>query len=499
MQLRATQGEKVRHTNIINIYIPASLSGDGQWPTVPSEFTQLEKRVQSYAEHPPIIGENEHWWKWDGEAYIDTGKPSRGEKGQRGEAGLRGEIGPRGGQGPQGERGPQGEQGPQGIPGELTVRQGNTLYANALKGTASGAIFRLDAVSPLEHSVPVKVRSKNLWRLDATTAISSANMLSVDGNMVTIAAHETIYGVQMRNPELQIGNTYTFSAVSVSDHGGNWGWKLAYADGTYSVDSQSLTTTLTIAKEVKSVMFYIGSPYVGNQPVEIVGLQIEEGTTATAYTPYVPDLSAVTVYQHGKNLSHYTKITTDDNKTGAGWFIVANRPWVQHGTYTLSADVTVYVDDTATYRWFGLSATYVEGGTTVKRIAISSSEESALPFRDGKTRHYSATIQTDPSKTLKQITITTLDCSSSTGARNAKAENIQLEVGGAETAYEPYVAPVTYPVNEDGTVDGIVGNGEVMTLSADTAGVLIDCEYNRDINKAFDQLVQAIISMGGNI
>ena len=36
MQLRATQGEAVRHTNVIKVYIPASLSGDAEWPEVPS-------------------------------------------------------------------------------------------------------------------------------------------------------------------------------------------------------------------------------------------------------------------------------------------------------------------------------------------------------------------------------------------------------------------------------------------------------------------------------
>lgn len=81
MQLRATQGELVKHTNIITVYIPASLSGDEQWPTVPSEFTQMEQRMKGYAEHPPTIGENGNWWEWNGEAYADTGKPSRGEGG----------------------------------------------------------------------------------------------------------------------------------------------------------------------------------------------------------------------------------------------------------------------------------------------------------------------------------------------------------------------------------------------------------------------------------
>ena len=80
VQLRATQGELVKHTNTVNVYIPASLSGDEQWPTVPSEFSDMERRimekateVEGYATHMPTIGENGNWWEWDGTAYVDTG------------------------------------------------------------------------------------------------------------------------------------------------------------------------------------------------------------------------------------------------------------------------------------------------------------------------------------------------------------------------------------------------------------------------------------------
>lgn len=61
----------------------------------------------------PTIGDNGNW-------YIgseDTGKPSRGEKGDTGATGLQGPQGEKGATGPQGERGPKGEQGIQGPQG----------------------------------------------------------------------------------------------------------------------------------------------------------------------------------------------------------------------------------------------------------------------------------------------------------------------------------------------------------------------------------------------
>ena len=40
MQLKAVQGDVVRHTNVIRVPVQNSLSGDAQWPTLPTEFSQ---------------------------------------------------------------------------------------------------------------------------------------------------------------------------------------------------------------------------------------------------------------------------------------------------------------------------------------------------------------------------------------------------------------------------------------------------------------------------
>lgn len=45
VQLRGIKGDTVRHTNLITIRIPKSIAGEAQWPEVPSEFTQIEQRV----------------------------------------------------------------------------------------------------------------------------------------------------------------------------------------------------------------------------------------------------------------------------------------------------------------------------------------------------------------------------------------------------------------------------------------------------------------------
>ena len=67
LQLRGTQGEKVRHTNIIRVFVPESLSGDAQWPTLPSEFSQAEAVIRELNAHPPIPGSEGFWMVWNTE------------------------------------------------------------------------------------------------------------------------------------------------------------------------------------------------------------------------------------------------------------------------------------------------------------------------------------------------------------------------------------------------------------------------------------------------
>ena len=72
-QLRGENGEKTKYTNVVTVYIPASLSGHGEWPELPSEFAQAEARLRDINAHPPIPGEdNEHWalWSYELQAYV---------------------------------------------------------------------------------------------------------------------------------------------------------------------------------------------------------------------------------------------------------------------------------------------------------------------------------------------------------------------------------------------------------------------------------------------
>lgn len=78
-------------------------------------------------------------------------------------------------------------------------------------------------------------------------------------------------------------------------------------------------------------------------------------------------------------------------------------------------------------------------------------------------------------------------------------KGIQLEIGESATEFEEYIEPTSYIPNADGTVEGVKSIYPNTTLTTDTSGVLVECEYNKDTNKVIENLVNAIISLGGNV
>lgn len=57
------------------------------------EARNQAETAASYTAHPPLVGGNGNWFLWNGTAYVDSGYPTRGEKGDDGPAGANGAPG----------------------------------------------------------------------------------------------------------------------------------------------------------------------------------------------------------------------------------------------------------------------------------------------------------------------------------------------------------------------------------------------------------------------
>lgn len=73
---------------------------------------------------------------------------------------------------------------------------------------------------------------------------------------------------------------------------------------------------------------------------------------------------------------------------------------------------------------------------------------------------------------------------------------VQFELGDVPTDFALCKGPTAYETDGTGCCT-VSTQGQVLTLLSDAPGLV--CTYPRDTNKAYDRLVQAIISMGGNV
>jgi hypothetical protein len=374
---------------------------------------------------------------------------------------------------------------------ELQEQIGNS--ANAIKNTASGTAISLTDISPLEHILTVKARSKNLIDFSKPTSelrLSSCT-LSEDGKTLTSKFTNNNYSqiiIYYLNDYLlnNKGKTITFSVKeSYSDVSLAiviWGDMTTGA--TYQADNSPTGATsfsLKISENFTSInrielrFNRAGTPFTTERTFS--EFQLELNPTKTPYAPYV-DVSTANVSKCGKNLMPYPfsnstttingitftdsgdgTITANGTATENAIYYFINEPFVlPKGTYTLSGSPVGGVYETY---YIGFAYTNDE---TNKEAGVP--EEGKIVELE-KVRAIYIVVK-------KGITVNNL------------VFKPQLEKGTAATEYEPYTEPTTYNINADGTVEGVTSLYPATTLMSDTEGVVIDVEYNADTKKYID-------------
>lgn len=370
--------------------------------------------------------------------------------------------------------------------------------AECLKGTASGSAFLLDDVSPVTHEMGVRVRGKNLFDKD--------NYIIITGNQSYLAFDIS---------KLIIGNKYTFSSnlpitwFKISDD----------TPGYNSVQLLNLAgfTTFTFTMQRNSNISSTATQYlfigIDTSTDKIIGniseldgynIQIELGTTATAYTPYVPDLTAVKVSRCGKNLLNSLSIWAEQNTSVISrdnGIVIIQSPntktttsisqfynkTLPAGTYAFSIDCTI--ENTKKAPRPNEILLFVNNAPHVLVFNMTS---------DGTYHRKSKFTLTKKSSVIIRFYFNVDDLTETSDVpTTASFSNVQLELGSTATIYEPYNSKTDYTPNADGTVEGVTSLHPNTTLMTDTDGVIIDCNYYKDIDKAFNELTTSVALSGG--
>lgn len=212
----------------------------------------------------------------------------------------------------------------------------------------------------------------------------------------------------------------------------------------------------------------------------------------------VEDLTTVKVRKQGKNLIPFPY---QGLKFGTSTYNGID--------FTVYEDGSILINGTATgntIRYLYSNATDLLG--LKSGITISGSKNASDDTQQGNVyfvcNYYNSTgtmeqglIASTASSNKKTITDAWKGLGIYINVPNGKTVNNllikpQLEIGATATEYEPYITPTEYIPTADGTVNGVTSLYPNTTLTTDMDGVIIDCEYNRDINKAFAALEAAM-------
>lgn len=367
----------------------------------------------------------------------------------------------------------------------------NNTFANAFKRKVSGTAVQVDDVSPVEHIVGCKVRSKNLWNM---SALKNTKLLTLNADgSVTVAASN--YACTSENklkefcPSLKVGDVVTLSISTT-------GRPLIYLVGANVRIDRGTTITITEAMLNSLVTFY--GAYLQDADYDVAhtvySIQLEIGREATEYAPYVNPATA-TLTKCGKNLIPFF--------TSAYTYTYRN---VVHTCDTISN--TIKMNGTAEagggrtiFSRFAKPITLVKGVTyTLQARLISGVGANFHCYLTGIEAESKVIVYCLANNSTTFTATENIKCFVGVNQvegityENAVVQ-FQLEVGGVATSLETYRGE-EHSVATDGTVSGMVSFYPNMTIFSDTANVTIDCEYNRDSNKVFAELYR-YIEQGG--
>lgn len=361
--------------------------------------------------------------------------------------------------------------------------------SNALKGkiTAEGAL-RIDDISPVKHKMNVRVSSKNLipypysWFGGATEkTLKGVTFIINDDGSITLNGTATgeLSTELVKSPISAIEGVYTLSGTPTGTS--TTYYLQAYIDNKYGSISASDNKTpqynVSKGQKITRIVLYIKPGVVFNNLV--VKPQFERGNVATDYTPYV-DPASVTLSEYRKNLIPYPYANTTKTTNGI--------------TFTDNGDGSITINGTAT------AATAFSFSENLRMnlpgiYTLSKNVPNVyLYIAYYKNNSYVGEKAVSGNNTFTLVDLTSIDCDRVRCAVQITAGAVfnnavlkpQLELGSTATDYEKSQSPETFTPLADGTVTGVKNIYPTTSLLANKDNVIIDVEYNKDLNKSLN-------------
>lgn len=265
--------------------------------------------------------------------------------------------------------------------------------------------------------------------------------------------------------------------------------KDAVTDRAYSPTSENAQSGKAVAEALKAERTYANNSFSGAlrgsasgeavRLTDVSPIEHEIKIKLTAESNH-SDFSGVTLKRYGKNLLPYPYRNTNIDYTFNGI------------NYKVKSDGTVVLNGTANEQsYFILAGLVLNKGVYYLSGCPSGGEGStySIYFQYDNFSYYKA----DYGSGVKIDINEKKNCAVAINiGKNTAVSNLifkpMLEVGSKLTDFEERRTAVAYTPAVDGTVTGVTSISPDMTFLSDTDGIIINAEYNKDLNKAISEL-----------
>lgn len=451
-------GDKRATTQIAQVSVKPSGYGEGATPAepTPTEYEQLVAIANSAEQLAQSVRSD-----------ADSGA-FKGDKGEQGNKGDKGDTGAVGAKGDKGDKGDPGKDA-------VTDRAYSPTSENAQSGKAVA-----EAIQTVTTDKQDKFASVSHPDPDG-----NVTLLTIDTPELNVYNSNHTSSIRMNDNGVQLTNVSGLAKLNVNQNNikcSNFSGAipvLGVATPVAAADSSKNITELDLPYQAANKQYVEDTTnnvksYVNNnfanalkgsasgeavRLTDVSPLEHEIKIKLTAESNY-SDFSGVTLKRYGKNLLPYPY--SDTTKTVNGI------------TFTDNGDGSVTISGTANdnaYFYLQRNADY--GTQQINAIDKNSANNGV--YTASSRIYYNAvnktvTININPGTTLNETVYP------------------QVELGVKATDYEAYLPPTEYTPSSDGTVTGVLADSEDITLMTDTAGVAVNVEYNKDINKVISEL-----------
>ena len=358
-------------------------------------------------------------------------------------------------------------------------------FPESLKGSTEGRVCALTDISSIEHTMEVKLSSKNIFDLEAFGNADNWSVAKVGNTAYQYFTlnllPNTAYTFSRKDKSLPSEATYmVFTSTEGYSYEAASKWVLYTGDETMTNQTVTFTTgadglyyismVLSSDADAKQAKLNSLSNFFNEQEA-----QLEQGSIATEYMPHDMEFSEVKLIKSGKNLLNADSFIKPS-------VFVKN----SDGSYTFTKI------DSSSERYSSWCKLYtpIPAGT---KLRFSASElNGEIIAIQGHLKDDSYPTLGDIRESYKSITITTasdlveIRFFYSQGVANGTSctvKGLQLELGSTTTNYEPYIDPIEYQAEADGTVKGVTSIYPTTMLTVNNTEVVINCKYIKNIEK----------------